>query len=592
MAEKKPSDFYDMYRDENTSFAKEYHERISVKEKKRISNAQVFTTRFFIILLICGLGAALFGTLYFGSFGNKVDPLSFDVEGPQAVKSGDSITYELPIKNRGSVPLADLSVSVEYPQGFHFDSASVDSNNVDHTYWKLPSIKAGESTILSIHGTLVGNESDEKKLRATLHYRVGENGTEFVSKKEFTSHIASQLISLSLDGDTVAEPEKEMKFTITYGDIESIGDESNAFIAIHTPKQFHFESDPKPEEDGSWPYSILKKNFDQSKRMGIITLKGTFDKDVSGEYEISVDMGTLKNGETIITQTLKKTIRILHNPLTLTVVLNDSAEIKPVSFGSEMKIAIQYANNSANDLKNTSITLTSPSPIIDWSSYKSDSMGIVADQAINWTKKEFPPFETIKAGEKGEIIVSLKTKEASTLSQSSLPKSFSFITNASMTYSYDNNDFDAKNEALTTEIPLSSDARIYVSAQKTDIPNQFTVRCDIENTLNEIKNIKVVLPLGSSASWIEKYTRSAGDISYDEANNTVTWTLNRLPLSIHAIHSSFTVAFPGAKDLSDTTLELMQTGTFNAVDTKTQGSISLKLPSLTIGDSAQSKEAH
>jgi len=588
MHQKKRSDFYDMYREENSTFVREYDERMKKINGKKQSRAQAFTIRLFILLLVSGIGAALVGTLYFSGTSNRIDPLEFELRGESSLKSGQHVSYQVHIRNRGSVPLADLALNVEYPQGFHFEQSSLESTNADHTYWKLPTLGGGASSVISLEGTLVGVAGDEKRLRAILHYRIGENGTEFVSKKEYVAILSDQLMPIALKGPTLVEPAREAVYTITYENIQDSESSDVVRIQFTAPKEFAYTADPAQDGNGYWSNELLAKRSDPVRHSGSIELKGSFGKNASGEFDFIAQIGTKKNNEFVISQEQKISVRVVKNPLSLSVSVGDGSPIQPVSFGALIPIVVRYENTGMDALTNITLSVSSNSPYIDWSRLGNDSLAWVKDSAIEWSFSDHQELELLQPQHKGELKLQMAIKDSTLASRliesdtrinSNL--SIPFTVQAGMTILRSGEETEIANEPYAFEIPLNSDTRIMVSANSFDSSSRLTIQCDVENTLHEIKNLKIALPLGPSAKWAGTSTRSAGDVSYDKEKNVVVWTLNRMPLSVKRIYSTFTIHLSSVSTEMDDDSIIIQPATLDALDGTTAGTIHLNAAALT-----------
>lgn len=599
MREKQTENFYDMYRNENSSFVREYDERMKKIRDTRQSSTQRFTIRLFIILFIFALGSALFSTIYFAQFGAKKDPLTFELSGPSSVKSGEMASYDMQIKNTGSFPLEDISLNVEYPQGFHFDTANKESANTDHTYWKLDPIKTSGITILTIKGTMTGANSEEKKIHATLQYRLGENRTEFVSKKEHTTLISDQLIPMELKGPHIVEPGQDIIYIIRYGNIQALGGDGHAFIRLQSPKQFTYDVTPAQDADHAWSDAVLSKHYDQVKGFGEIRINGSFEKDLLGAFDLIAQIGSLKNGTYIVTQEQTIHITTVHDPLSLAVSMNGSNDAHAISFDSELPMLIHYENKGTDELTDVSITLSSDSPYLDWSALKNESLGRINDNTVEWTSKEIPELALIKPGQKGELKITYATKDALVASriiekngEKGKQLTLSFSLQASMNHVSTEEAYSIRNQPMSIVIPLNSDTKLISSIRNGESKTNVLLNYDVENSLHEIKDIAISIPFGNLIVWGGAATRSAGDISYDQEHAAARWTLNRLPLSIASIHAAFKAVLPMPADQMDPHAIIINSAILTATDTVTQGIVHFELPPVTAGDIAALQEMH
>ena len=582
MTSPKSTEFFKKYRDENETFIKDYDKRMEKMKKNSLSKTQKLTIRFFVILFFFGLGAATIGTVYFSNFSKQPDPVLLTIKASDAVKSGDVLSYDIVIANRGTTPLTDLSLIIEHPSGFNFESSTIASNNADHTYWTLQNIPRGSSKTLTIRGVATGKASDEKIIHVSLHYRVGDTGAEFISKQNVTVRISEPLISVSLDGPQLSEVEKEVSYSIVYGDVLVAGQQESVAIKVTIPKIFAATAVPAMDIANGWSDGLVRKGFDSAKRSGEMKLKGMFSKDANGDYPIVVQIGIQKNNQFIIADEKSITVHIAKNPLTVKLLINNSETLAPLPLHEAVNASVLYENSGTDELHNVQIVLEGDQKLIDWSKTDNPSYGALKDSRISWSKKEVSSLDLVRPGQKGEIKLSLGMKDAEVLTKYfedqklyGQPLSLELKLSASMLLNYNDQEQELSQEPIVLSIPLQSDTRVLSSLKQGDA-GRTIVTWEIQNKLHEIEKIRLTTSLGKNTVWVGDTTRSAGDISYDPEKRTVVWTLNRMPLSVGSIRASFEVSLDQIHE--DRTLT--DSGILEAADMQTKSTISLPVPSM------------
>lgn len=573
-----------MYQQENASFVKEYDIKMRPKRNVVPSRTRAFTIRLCILLFFCALGAALAGTIFFGSFGNRLEPLDFNISSSSPLRLGELMHYEFTIANKGDSTLSDISLNIEFPEGFHYEDATSESSNADHTYWKIGNITKKRTENVRIQGRFSGSVHDEKKLRAQLHYRIGERGTEFITKKEFSSVIQEPALLLELRGPSLVQPGKDTEFKIHFGDFQPESEGSASVIRIITPKQFSYSASPPPDGN-QWLMESLKDKADPATHQGDIDVRGIFDKAASGEYDITVQYGLIKKDTFVVIQEERSRVRVASNPLKITVLMNNDPIMRPVSFGSAVPLRIHYENSDTADMNDVSLTLTSESEALDWSEAQNISLGKVNGSSITWTKNERTELERVKPGQSGDIDCIFKIKE-SILMKGSTDASIVFTLTAAMSVMAGTELQETANDPLTITLPLNANVRIFSSIKKGDSPTHYTVSYDIENDFHELGAITVTVPLGKDAHIVGIPNRSAGVISYNNDSHAIVWTLNKLPVSVKALHASFSLALDPIEGTQENTIAV-EAATFSATDAATHSIISLSADSLSMQDAAE-----
>lgn len=84
---------------------------------------------------------------------------------PKEVNSNQDISFDIEVASNSKDPINNFLVTVEYPFGFVFKDASpkvFTSNNI----WSFSNLKSGEKRKISIKGSVVGQNNEEKVFRS------------------------------------------------------------------------------------------------------------------------------------------------------------------------------------------------------------------------------------------------------------------------------------------------------------------------------------------------------------------------------------------------------------------------------------------
>lgn len=151
-------------------------------------------------------------------------PVSLAVTAPKEVVSGQDVSFTVVASSNSPTLLKNLLLKAEYPFGFQFSEGSqkpIASNNV----WDLGDLPAGGKRTITIKGTLVGQNTDERFFRFFLGAESEENekemGVTYVMKPA-SLKIAQPFLSaqLSLDGSSaekaVVKAGKNVRADITW----------------------------------------------------------------------------------------------------------------------------------------------------------------------------------------------------------------------------------------------------------------------------------------------------------------------------------------------------------------------------------------
>ncbi len=94
-------------------------------------------------------------------------PITLSVQAPQNITSGDQINYLVNYSNDGEMPLKNLVIKLDYPDGFIFTKAkpsAMEGNNI----WYLGNLAKRKSGKILISGKLEGTQNQIKKVKAHI----------------------------------------------------------------------------------------------------------------------------------------------------------------------------------------------------------------------------------------------------------------------------------------------------------------------------------------------------------------------------------------------------------------------------------------
>jgi len=126
-----------------------------------------------------------------GEFENEIFlvPLVLDFDLPEKVVSGQNLAFALKYLNTSDIAFSNLSLSVEYPQGFSFIS-SLPLSDGGSNIWQITEIGPKEEGKILISGVLTGNQGEIK----TFGTKIEKKQNDFI--KTLSENLASVSISL------------------------------------------------------------------------------------------------------------------------------------------------------------------------------------------------------------------------------------------------------------------------------------------------------------------------------------------------------------------------------------------------------------
>lgn len=147
-------------------------------------------------------------------------PLALSMEVPETLSRGQDVSIKVHYVLDGTLPFEGMALLMEYPSGFAFVSSEPKSA-VSDTIWDLGTLEPGKEGIITIRGTMTGEEGEVKAFRSSI-------GTFNPSTKEVrvfsqsSKEIAIAVTPLSVQGFLggerrgVMRPGEQLKFVIHY----------------------------------------------------------------------------------------------------------------------------------------------------------------------------------------------------------------------------------------------------------------------------------------------------------------------------------------------------------------------------------------
>jgi hypothetical protein len=152
-----------------------------------------------IVSLVLILGATVAGLYIFGGWGSSTSGVAVSIEAPEAVTSGDQVTYRIKVTNRdAALTVADLTL--EYPAGFIISSATpAPANPAGQSLFHLAPLAAGQSADVVVDGRLLGAVGSAAELRARLDYEPENFHSNFHADATASTQIAAGRTRWHLD---------------------------------------------------------------------------------------------------------------------------------------------------------------------------------------------------------------------------------------------------------------------------------------------------------------------------------------------------------------------------------------------------------
>lgn len=524
---------------------------ISHLDVNRKPSWHIFLISFGLIALLVA-GISWLGFIIFNpdrNFSNQ--SIEINITSQQSIASGDEVIYILEYKNVEKINLYNVEFILRYPNGFNFESANPEASNEFNTVWKIGDLAKNQTGQIEIRGKLIGEVGSLKTLHATASFQPENFSSVFKETASFSSQITSSILEIDLEGPAQILAEKKATYKISYKN-NSEQDLTQIKILVIYPANFIFqEATPEPfyrQEDARklnnhWIIENLEKNQE-----GEIEITGGYlAQEQAPEVNFVVQIGFLdqESEEFSLQQERTITTKIVQPNLNLDLIINGSNQDQPISFGQIMAYSIVYKNLGQVDLDEVSFSLTLESDILDWETLEDKHTGIINGNTITWGTDQISELDLVRPLDEGSIDFSIRIKESDdvNLNQDNLQVKSKVEASLIKIGELEVEDLTIRSNEIqnniNTDIQLKIEARYFdddniavgtgplppVVGQKTS----FRIYWYIANSLNEVADVKVTTILPDSIDWDNKFLVKTGQINYSLKNNTVTWSINRIP---------------------------------------------------------------
>lgn len=212
------------------------------EKKKRHYRGFVLSGSVLIFIFVAVI-SSLF--LYFG--GNRIssDNIQLSIQGQPLIGGGEVMSMQVAVTNQNTVPIESATLILRYPAGAR--SVGDSPRNLFEERITLNDIAPGEVQNIPVKVAIFGEENAEKKVEATVEYRVGgSNGMFYKDAEPLVFKISSSPLVLRIDNIEKVASGQLVDVTVTAVSNASSPLE-DILITASYPNGFSFEnSEPAP----------------------------------------------------------------------------------------------------------------------------------------------------------------------------------------------------------------------------------------------------------------------------------------------------------------------------------------------------------
>ena len=548
-------------------------------------------------LIAVGLGAYLF---FNGANLISANNIDINISGPVSIPGGAPVTFNIQVTNKNNVDLESADLAVDFPAG---TTDPADSTQELKTYRELlGDIKAGNSAQKAVAAIMFGEENLQKQIAVSVTYKVKGSTTLFTKKTSYDVLINSSPIVVTVDSYTeiTSGQEFDLKVKLKSNSQDIL---KNVLLKGNYPFGFTFiSSSIKPLSDNAtWKIGDIPPGAERT-----ITIHGKVQGE-DGETRVFHFLAGAQSStdpKSIGTQymTVDHTMTMQKPFVSLGIAINntDGPNDFVGQFGQNERVTIKWFNNLPTTVSNMVITAKLSGSAYDKTAvYPDQGYFNSATNEIVWNQQTTSGFESVGAGESGEVSFSLIPKDTSTAANplvnpvvtvtagvagnrtegQSVPEKLSSLATRTTRVS--------SNVALTGRVLRTIGPFVNMGPipPKVEQSTSYTVVWTVDNTSSAVNNAQVIAGLPPYVKWLGQVSPSTEDVTYDENSGVVTWNIGNV--NTYTLNSSrrrevyFQISFMPSINQADQTISLVNQSTLTATDSFTGAQLQSKQDYLT-----------
>ncbi len=525
---------------------------------KKRKNSRLLTAFFFLLFSCIFLGTvAWVGFFVFQPNIQFIeDDVVLSISGDETVVAGQDVQYRIRYRNLQNTPLGQANIQVRYPEGFVFVESSEPASKDSNDEWSLGSLGSGDGDYIDIFGRLYGSEGQKQSFRVFLNYFPGNFSSEFQKVATLNTEITELPVGLQIQGPEEVIPGSEVEFIIAMEPEKDISIENAALVLeseIFTIKS----SEPASQTDDMYKWSVASLVSGEEQ---IFKVSGSFSP-TNGEEDAELIFKFIgwKDAEQqldpYVYSTKSVKVKLLKTDLSMNLGINGSLTDLTVQPGESLNTSIVLKNHGAVPLKNVVARLIFETPsfdklsMLDWPEIVDENDGSIFGEQVSddvrrgiitWDSRHIKDLGYIESDEELIIDLNIPLKDSEDID---LAKFSSYLASAQLEIKYQNNG-DQKTLAsnkinLTVNSDFAFESRDEVS-EDVDAKELHKINWILSNSFHNLENIELSVDLYGNIAWqSDLLSVPAGDFSYNKEENSITWKVEKMPVSVDILALQF-----------------------------------------------------
>ncbi len=513
--------------------------------------------RFYLILgiavaVLAVASATLIGIRVFNDLRSvKPGAIGITIDHPATATSGDTVKYEIALKNSSRVRWQNVAVEAILPEGFEpKESIPAAVSGTGTARWGAGTLDPGQTVSFKLFGRLLGEEGDSPRLSVTATLNPESAPVRTEKKTEYASVVIDTVpLDLAVTAPRQAANGEKIKLDIAYRN-RTQNDLNDVRVVLYPPVPgFSFlssgtEPTASDKETGTLTWD-LKTVAQQTN--AIIAIEGTMSGDPDASRQFRAEIGFLDEKGKMIAQKKVAAITVIaRRALSVNQYVKEAQDSLRVDPGEELKGRVVVKNTGDIGLRNVIVKMTLGGKALNAKTVKAPG-GFYSSQSgtITWSAGSVPGLSALRSQGQVELPFEFQVIRREDIPYSTEADRNFNITAVSVADSPDlptppgaakevssgtfeillNSVLGIKTDAFYDDgragLPISTGPKTPTVGQET----VYTVRARITNTTNEIIDgtYRVTLPEG--VRWLNNKYTTAGEAQYTERNRELVWRL-------------------------------------------------------------------
>lgn len=543
-------DLGDIYKDQKGTMR--YNNKL---ERRGIGMPKLF----FLIILFLGiigltvwLGYYVFREPQMSNF-NK-DELTFEIKGTESVNSGEDAFYVVDYQNKGDIDLINNEIQLTYPEGFRVKMVEPMPDDLKHNIWHIERIKSGENGQIKIQGSLIGGIGNENEIKANLRYNPINTNAFFSKEYNFKVKIKDIYLDIKLNVTPKFNLEKKERMVIKCIN-NSLNEMERIRLIFQYPKgSLVFVNDEENKSNkNEYILDIEKLNGKEEKE---IILDIVLNNKDAAKEKLKAQIGYIDaDNKFILQREVEKDINILEDNLTSELIINGISNDGCINSGKKLNYSLRLKNMGNLSLLNVEpkVIIDDNNNLLDWQTLefpekeglKADKSKLVENKEIIWKPDECSLLQEVKPSDEIELNFFITLKSGKEIDASKiLENNISSWAEIKIGKIGDlNEDKVIKSNLVKLRLNALLDFRAEVRyfneagepigsgplPPKLGEETNYKIFWKLNNSLSEVKDIKIIAKLSENVQWKEKVKVDSGELYLNQDTKEIIWSVPRLP---------------------------------------------------------------